>query len=421
MPTSPRRFVAAGGHAVISDRCPGVLRLHAAADGHMARVRLPGGRLSKRGLRAVAALADRGNGVVELTSRASLQVRGLAARDAGPAAGALWEAGLLPSPEHDRVRNILASPFGGRHPAAALRVDDVVSALDRALCDDAELARLPGRFLFLVEDGSGTLGRQRADVALVACDGGRRLRLELSGRPTTLDAAPTGAPALALDAARAFMALRGTDAGVGWRIDDDPDGPARVARALGGALGEAVRVAPRPTVAGTVEQRDGRFAVTALAPLGRVDRTTLHALAAALDGEAMTLAVSPARTLTLVDVPAGSLRRLTAELEAAGLVTTADSGWDGISACAGLGACVSARVDVRAAAARRALARRARTGPAPAEHWVACERGCGRSPSAAVVVTATGDAVRVESFGAATDVATVGDALALLAAQDPFR
>lgn len=405
---------------MIEDRCPGVLRLHPAADGHLARIRLPGGRLGATGLRAVAALAARGNGVIELTSRASLQVRGLRLKDASWAADLLWDAGLLPSPAHDRVRNILASPLGGRHPAAVLRADGLVTELDRALCDDDELARLPGRFLFVVEDGSWTLRPQRADVTLVACAGAVRLRLDLAGRPTTLRAAPADSPALALDAARAFLDLLQADGGDGRRIDDLPDGAARVARALGGALSEeAAPVSTGRVVAGALEQADGRYAVTALAPLGRLDRTTLIALGAMLGDEGGTLRLSPERTLTFVDVPAARARRTTADLEALGLVATPDSCWDGISVCAGLGACVNARVDVRAAATRRASARRQRVGPAIAEHWTACERGCGRPASVPVAVTATATAIRVERSGTTAGVATVDDALALLAAEGP--
>ncbi len=405
--------------AVTQDRCPGVLRLHAAADGHLARIRLPGGRLDAAGLEAVATLADRGNGVVDLTSRASVQVRGLREEDAGWAADRLWAAGLLPSPGHDRVRNILASPLGGRHPAATLRTDALVTDLDRALCADPDLARLPGRFLFMVEDGSATLGPQRADVAIVARDAGARVRLDLGGRPTTLGAAPADGPALALDAARAFLALLLGDGGDGWRIDDLPGGAARVAAVLGGAL----TVPPAPDtgggmVAGVSEQADGRFAVTALAPLGRLGRTTLLALAAAV-APGGSVRLSPARTVTIVDVPAARVEPLGAELGALGLVTSPASGWDGISACAGLGACANARVDVRSAAGRRAAARREQASTAPAEHWTACERGCGRPRSVPVFVTATPGAVRVERPGDTVDVATIDDAVALLAAEVP--
>lgn len=286
----------------MSDRCPGVLRLHAAADGLLARVRLPGGRIDARGLRAVAAGARLGNGIVELTSRASLQIRGLAD---DRLVAALTAGGLLPAPSHERVRNILASPL------AAPAVDRLVAELDRALCADPELARLSGRFLFAVEDGSGLHGRA-ADATITV--GG-----------------PVGVRG-ALQAARR-----------GRRIP----GP----------------MAPAHLRLGTARLPDGRRAVTVMPPLGRLSPEQLDGLAE-LGPE---VRVGVGRTVTAFDVEPGALRAL-------GFVDDPDSGWFGLTACAGLGACVRAERDVRGEAARRAAHRRAGDPP---EHHAACARNCG--------------------------------------------
>lgn len=407
-----------------ADRCPGVLRLHEAADGSMARVRLPGGRVDAAGLRSVADVAAMGNGLVELTARASLQIRGLRPASAELAADRLRAGGLLPSVAHDRVRNVLASPVAGRHPHSLAAIDDVVAALDRGLCADATLAGLPGRFLFAVEDGSGTAGAQRADVALVA-ERGARLRLWLAGARTTLAATAPDAPRLALDAAQAFLELPRDAGEAAWRVADVADGPQRLVRRLGGVLEPGAEVAPRPLGVGVLAQTDGRVAITVLAPLGRTDRHVLRRLCE-LVREAR---LSTARTLTIVDVLAGDVAALGAELAGLGLVAAAaGSGWHGLSACAGLGACERARVDVRAAAAARA---RVRPAGAPAEHWSACERGCGRPAdvpiavvatadglrleTSAIAVVATADEMRLETSGAARPTGDVPATLALLA------
>jgi len=386
-----------------TDRCPGVLRLHEAADGLMARVRLPGGLIDARGLAAVAAVARHGNGLVELTSRASLQIRGLGAGAGERAAELLRAGGLLPSAPHDRVRNVLASPLAGRHPRSRCATDVVVAALDRALCGDPGLAALPGRFLFAVDDGTGMAHPGRADVAIVA---GGPFRLWLAGARTSLTAPAADAPALALDAARAFLRLGGGAIG---RLASVEDGPASVARSLGGELAPAGPARPASRLAiGVFCQADNLAAVTVLPRLGRLERDAVVELASRV-AEAR---LSTARTLTIVDVEPSDVRALVADLAALGLVTCAESGWHGLSACSGLGACARARVDVRAAAAERAAARGA---DAPAEHWSACERGCGRPADVAVAVVATADGVLVETPDAAREADDVAGALALLA------
>ena len=381
----------------MEDRCPGVLRLHAAADGHLLRVRLPGGHLSAAASEAIADLARLGNGLVELTSRASVQVRGLRPGDASAAAERLTAGGLLPSPVHDRVRNVLASPLGGRVDGALLDTDPLVTAIDAAICQDPTLAALPGRFLFALEDGSGILGGGQGDVTLAAeahRASGVRLRLHLAGRPTTRTAAPDQAADLALESARAFLEVLGitserSDRAL-WRVRDlaaeDLDrllGRLDTGFTAGSSLGNG-----RPPALGAVRQPDGRHAVTALAPLGRLYADTADGLAAIAASSGGRIRVSPWRTITMVDVRGTQLTGVSDAIRELGLVLDGASGWRNLSACAGLGACANAQIDVRAAATLRASVRGA-AGSSAVEHWSACERRCGRPAVVAHAVTAT--------------------------------
>lgn len=160
------------------DRCPGVSRPWPADDGLLVRLRLVGGRLRAGTLLTLVALAEQyGDGRVHLTSRANLQLRGLPGQR-GSAAGrpaqltsevvaAIEATGLLPSRSHELARNVLVSPQTG---LAGGRVDlrPVAAELDRLLCATPALGQLPGRFLFVLDDGRGDLMDRSADLGLVA-------------------------------------------------------------------------------------------------------------------------------------------------------------------------------------------------------------------------------------------------------------
>jgi precorrin-3B synthase len=236
------------------DACPGALRLHAAADGPLARVRLPGGLLTGRQLSVIRELAEAwGDGHVELTSRANLQLRALTGAPAADLAAGLRAAGLLPSQTHELVRNIAAPSLSPPSTRA------LVADLDRGLCADDELATLPGRFLFAVDDGDAA---QSADVAAVPA--GDQVAILVAGEDAGLRVAPADVVPALLAAAHAFLDERAaqtihseqsaphslpdeppSQAGGPPRHDEQPD--PRRASADGGAPRPASR--PRTTEA----------------------------------------------------------------------------------------------------------------------------------------------------------------------------
>jgi sulfite reductase beta subunit-like hemoprotein len=388
-------------------RCPGTLGLHQAEDGWLARVRVPGGRLAAQQLRALAGAAALGNGLVDLTSRANVQIRGLPADAGDSLLDLLRVAGLLPSLAHDRARNVIASPVAGRHPRARAAIDAIVAALDHGVCAEPALGELPGRFLFAVDDGSGLALDQPADVALVARDE-ESCRLALSGWLVTGPIAVADAAAIAVAAAVAFLEEDAVGGERAWRISELPAGPGAVARRLGLALGDVLRRRSlTPLGPGRLRQRDGRFAVTALAPLGRLERQGLAGLAAV----APELRLGTGRTVTITDVEPAAVAAVERDLAALGLVLDPDSGWIGLTACAGLGRCPKARLDVRAAATARARVR----GPGvAAEHWAACQRRCGERAGQPIAVAADGVGLAVRIEGGERIVASVEDALTVL-------
>ncbi|GAA1263237.1 precorrin-3B synthase [Planotetraspora silvatica] len=446
------------------DACPGALQVHTAADGGLARVRVPGGAVSVAQLRELAACADElGSGVIELTSRANVQVRGLGSAPAF--AERMAAAGLLPSDTHERVRNIIASPLSGRSGSTLLDVRPLVAALDLALCARPRMAELSGRFLFALDDGTGDVTGLGADVTLVARSRTAWAVLLAGVEAGTIQVADdsagvTGDPVGVLVAvADAFLDERAAQGGAAWRLSELEDGPARVAARL--HLDSAVVSSPtsdpvRTTAAvrepGLVEQRDGRVALEVVVPLGRLSAAQALLLAdaaaatgqvghvvghvagqvagqvagravVAVDGvgggdEPPSVRLTPWRTVVVPDLTRAQAAIWTPILTQAGLVADPSSPWVGVSACTGRPGCAKSLADVRADAALGAAEAVHERGLLPV-HWAGCERRCGRPRGRVVEVVATGRGYRVELDGdsrTCSDMDEVAAAVAVFSA-----
>ena len=441
------------------DACPGALRPHQAADGALLRLRVPGGVLRVSALRGLAAAsADLADGRIGLTSRGNVQVRGAADGDVGTLVERLREVGLLPHAEHERVRNIIASPLSGRRPSSRADIDPLVQDLDAALCARPGLARLPGRFLFAVDDGSGDVQGEGADVLVVALGAGQ-YAVRPAGVRRGLQVGVENVVTAALAVAEVFLVEREAQESRAWRIAELTGGGAVLVSRLAAAwpteaglteagLTEAGLTEAGPTEAGPqgpntngptgadltqcgglepglIEQADGRFAVCALTPLGLLEPEQAMALAAAAElstergstpanpgipanpGDTPAeLRVTPWRRVLIrdLDLPAALAAR---ELLAAhGLVVAAGTAWSRLTACAGRPGCAKALTDVHADA-RAFVAAADPVGPAV--HWAGCERGCGTPAGRDVVrLLATADGYRLDGRLSPRDRAAAG-------------
>lgn len=365
------------------DACPGALQTHSAADGELARIRLPGGMIAASQMEAVAQAAiDFGSSTVELTSRGNLQIRGV--RDVGAVAGLFADAGLLPSPTHERVRNIVASPLSGRR-GGICDVRGLVVALDTAVQQDPVLSDLPGRFLFGIDDGRGDVSGLGADAGIHVLDDSTGALL-LAGSDTGVRLALADAVRGLIATARVFTDIRGKC----WRVAELDDPLAMLADLTPTAPpGTTWPATTRPPV-GWIEQDDGRVTLGAAAPLGVLDADVVRYLAA-VDAP---MAITPWRSVLLFDLDAGVADVALRVLAPKGLVFDEKSPWLSLSACTGSPGCERSVADVRADATAAALDQVAAAGVH--RHFVGCERACG-NPGHGEVLIATGDGYRPRS------------------------
>ncbi|MEU1194699.1 cobalamin biosynthesis protein CobG [Streptomyces sp. NPDC005813] len=355
------------------DACPGSLRLHAADDGALARIRVPGGVLTTCQAQALGHAARRlGDGDLHLTSRGNVQLRGLRGGCGAELAEILDAAGLLPSREHERVRNIVASPMSGLDGRGSQDVRPWLTALDAALCASRAAMGLSGRFLFALDDGRGDVAGLGADVTVRAiADGGAWLA------PGSVRVASHDASRAALAAAEAFLEVARSRGARAWRMSDLALSEGEMAqlirdRLTAESIGHEDHPAPDDVADGPPLGVVGG-ALSVHVPLGRLSARQWQELTDVSDPE---LRLTPWRGV-VVPTPGTTTAQAAeslARLGAAGLVTDLASPWLRVGACIGRPGCAKALADVRADAARTLDAAGRADLPL---YWSGCERRCG--------------------------------------------
>lgn len=359
-------------HSFRADRCPGVLRMHAAADGHLARIRIPGGRLRPQMWTALAGIAAQGDSYLHLTSRGNVQVRGLAKDAAEQVSAELEAVGLGPSPTHDRMRNVLASPLAGRVAGRfglGSTVEDTVAALVQrpGLSDSA----LSGKFLFGLDDASGDIlrhvpdlgGMWRSDAVVELIIGG-----QLSG--VCVDVADV--PELLANLAECFIAR----ADAGWRITGNAAAKAAlqdIARQLAPPGVRAPDTAPEPAAVvpvGWVDEVGGAVSLLAVTEFARLDARLAEFLGA-IETETT---ISPERVIGIHGLSENQAEQVVRVLAPMGLIFDATSPWVRTTACIGAPGCAKSLTDVHADLGNAISSATLSVRPL---HWVGCERACG--------------------------------------------
>lgn len=382
--------------------CPDILHPMPTGDGLLVRLYPPLGGLTSGQLRAIAIAARScGNGLVDVSNRANLQIRGLSQRSHPGVVDQLAAVGLVgPTP-----RRTIVSPLAGLDPT------DHVDAAALAMRVEAALQAAEGLSgkLAVAVDGGGLfpLVELNAKIYLVA----------LSSTAIALGVAAAeglrwwGATAPAAVPSALTAMLTGINAEV---RAGKPSAPPDTAAELRAEIADAAELAPAPQPssrppaprAGVVQTAGVGVAAVLALPYGRCDADQLLRIAGWAerfgDGE---VRLSPWRGIVLSRVRRHDIGTLIALASGAGLITDPGDPRLAIFACPGQPDCASASVMTRSDAARLAGAAQPLLRTGAQIHVSGCAKGCAHRSRAALTLIGDNGAYRVIVEGTPADTA----------------
>ena len=366
----------------IRGACPGLSAPMPTGDGLLVRL-TPKGPIDPAAFIAFCALArQHGNGVMEITARGNIQVRGLTAQSAPLFAAAVKELDIASASPVPLIMDPLPDD-----PDALVDAGTIGAALAAAI--HRYRLRLAPKFSVAI-DGGGRLHLDAipADVRLRAVSAPDGPLLDIAFGGDARSAIPYGTvPAEGVaDVAAGLLnmiangrsaELAGIDAVVADFFEKRPARPTPPAR-------------PPAEPIGLHPLRDGMLALGVALAFGQADCEALSQLACvARDHGARAVRPTVGRSLLLVGLTQENAERVAAAAHQLGFITRADDPRRRIAACAGKPACASGLLETRALATAIAPRLPAHTGGINL-HISGCSKGCAHAAPAALTVV--GDA-----------------------------
>ena len=353
---------------IIQGWCPGALRPMESGDGWVVRIRAHGGRLSAAQLSGIANLSQSyGNGLIDLSARANVQLRGVTPATHTPLIEGLRALGLIDGSASDEAkRNIQVHPFW----TAGDGTQEIAAALEAALLTAPDL---PGKFGYTIDIGPApVLAQASADIRLERSVAGD-LIVRADGYPLGQITTAEDAPARIVALATWFAETGGITAGRGRMA-------AHIARGHVPA-GDTAPADPAPaaTVGPTA------FGPLAALAFGQITATDLAALADQVSGVRLT-----SWRMLLLEGLTGTPK---------GLILSPYDPLLRVIACTGAPACPQALGDTRNLA--RALAPQLPENRSL--HVSGCAKGCAHPAPCDLTLTATPTGYRLIHQGRAAD------------------
>jgi precorrin-3B synthase len=334
------------------------------------------------------AAEEHGNGIIEITQRGSLQIRGL--REASASTFAHIIASLEISA--DRGPPLITSPLLGLDPHEPFNSTALVSSLRDSLQQERPNLKSLGPKVSVLIDGGGQLHLDAvsADIRLAATSNSL-FQLSLAGNARNakhLGYVPAARAAATVEELLRRIANRGPSA----RAKDltrDQGISTQIRLSLGDNLidGPPADTRPFAETVGVYRLATGNVARGFALPFGHTTAGALRRFArTAADNGVSSIRPAPGRSLLAIGLSPTAVDRLDKSAVAEDFVVDAHDPRRHVVACAGAPACASAELATRQLAPQVARAIRSWAGTPKIVHLSGCSKGCANPGPAALTL-----------------------------------